>query len=98
MINKIQQLLNNQLFLGINVNAKHPKMKKENRVIFEKLKNVFNDFNDDDYVFARQNDQDKDFLIKAFTCACGNFKHAHSDFCSRKCHFFKQSVYVIELI
>ena len=98
MINKIQQLLNNQLFIGININAKHPKMKNENRIIFEKLKNVFNDFNDDDYVFARQNDQDKEFLIKAFTYTCGNFKHTHSDFCSRKCHFFKQSVYAIDLI
>lgn len=89
---KIEKLLENELYKSISIIAKHPKMKKENRIIFEKLKNVFNDFNDDDYVFARQNDQDKDFLIKAFTCACGNFKHAQSDFCSRKCHFFKQSI------
>ena len=89
---KIEKLLENELFKSISIIAKHPKMKKENRIIFEKLNNVFNDFDADDYVFARQNNQDKDFLIKAFTCACGNFKHAQSDFCSRKCHFFKQSI------
>lgn len=93
MKNLILNLLSNDLFKTLKtVGIKFPKMNKYNLSVFAKLKEVYPQFDRDDILFSFINKENKDLLINSFTCKCGNFKHSHLNFCSRKCTFFKQSV------
>lgn len=88
----INLLLDNELFNQININCKFPKMKKSNIIIFEELKKTFQNLDVDDILFLFRNKNNKELMLNSITCRCGNFKHTHLNYCSRKCDYFKQSV------